>query len=142
MTFIVAFYLPWCRYLEAQELEMPRFHAENRKCVSSDPEVLLHVARFSTGCVDWLTRAFPKQVRMMSTSRLVEKDICDIGSFLRMGDKWSVKFEVRDLGGHLPHFAAGVGLVMKRLLLVAVLPLNFQVGFGGSHDVHPWCTSR
>ena len=50
------------------------------------------------------------------------------------GDKWSLKFDVRDLGGHLDTtfrgwsstLAAGVRLVTSRLVLIFVLPLDFH----------------
>ena len=51
MMFIVALYLPWCRYLEAQGGEMPHLFVDNLDCVSNDPEVLLHAARCTTGYV-------------------------------------------------------------------------------------------
>ena len=46
MMFIVALYLPWCRYLSAQEL-----YADHLKCVSGDSDLLLRAARFTTGYV-------------------------------------------------------------------------------------------
>ena len=49
MIFIVALYLPWCRYLGAQVGVQPQLYADNLKCVSRDPEVLLGAARFTTG---------------------------------------------------------------------------------------------
>ena len=51
MMFIVALYLPWCRYLAAQEGVQPQLYADNLKCVSRDPGVLLRAARFTTGYV-------------------------------------------------------------------------------------------
>ena len=52
------------------------------------------------------------------------------------GDKWSVRFDVRDLGGHLDTtfrgwsstLAAGVRLVLSRSVLIFALPLDFHVG--------------
>ena len=49
------------------------------------------------------------------------------------GDQWSVKFNVRDLGGHLDTTLRGwsstlatrVRLVIARLVLIFVLPLDF-----------------
>ena len=66
------------------------------------------------------------------------------------GDKWSVKFDVRDLGGHLDTifrgwsatFAAGVRLVRSRLVLVFVLPLDFSwTGSCGQVHVFACCSS-
>ena len=50
------------------------------------------------------------------------------------GDRWSVKFDVRDLGGHLDTtfrgwsstLAARVRLVFSRLILIFALPLDFH----------------
>ena len=50
------------------------------------------------------------------------------------GDQWSVKFDVRDLGGHLDTtfrgwsstLAARVRLVLSRLILIFALPLVFH----------------
>ena len=50
------------------------------------------------------------------------------------GDQWSVKFDVWDLGGHLDTtfrgwsstLAARVRLVISRLALIFVLPLDFH----------------
>ena len=40
MMFIVALYLPWCRYLAAQEGVQPQLYADNLKWLSWDPELL------------------------------------------------------------------------------------------------------
>ena len=46
MMFIVALYLPWCRYLSAQVGVQPQLYADNLKCVSRDPDSLLAAARW------------------------------------------------------------------------------------------------
>ena len=51
MMFIVALYLPWCRYLAAHEGVQPQLYADNLKCASRDPDLLLNAARFTTGYV-------------------------------------------------------------------------------------------
>ena len=51
MMFIVALYLPWCRYLSAQAGVQPQLYADNLKCLSRDPDLLLAAARFTTGYV-------------------------------------------------------------------------------------------
>ena len=51
MMFIVALYLPWCRYLAAQGGVQPQLYADNLKCVSRDSGVLLRAARFTIGYV-------------------------------------------------------------------------------------------
>ena len=48
MMFIVALYLPWCRYLAAQVGVQPQLYADNLKCLSRNPDLLLSAARFTT----------------------------------------------------------------------------------------------
>ena len=48
MMFIVALYLPWCRYHSAQVGVRPQLYADNLKCLSRDPELLFRAARFTT----------------------------------------------------------------------------------------------
>ena len=36
MTFVVALYLPWCRYLSDEEGVQPQLHADDLECVSKD----------------------------------------------------------------------------------------------------------
>ena len=48
MMFMVALYLPWCRYLAAQEGVEPQLYADNLKCVSGDPALLLRAVWFTT----------------------------------------------------------------------------------------------
>ena len=40
MMFIVALYLPWCRYLAAQVGVQPQLYSDNLKCLSGDPGLL------------------------------------------------------------------------------------------------------
>ena len=49
MMFVVALYLPWCRFLSAQVEVQPQLYADNLKCVSGDPDLLLSDAGFTTG---------------------------------------------------------------------------------------------
>ena len=68
-----------------------------------------------------------------STSRVVRKDMKD-WVLSQEGDRWSVIYDVRDLGGHLDTtfrgwsatLAARVRLVIARLVLIFVLPLDFH----------------
>ena len=112
----------------------PQLYADNLKCVSRDPGVLLSAARFTTGYVRLVGQepAFSKCV-LMSTSRAVR-------SAMRgwvvsdEGHRWSVKLDVRDLGGPLDTtfhgwssiLASRVRLVIFRLVLVFALPLDFH----------------
>ena len=84
---------------------------------------------------------------LMSTSRVVRSDMRDL-VVTEEGDRWSVKLDVRDLGGHLDStfrgwsatLAARVRLVVARLVLVFALPLDFLCKAQGySVHVYPWC---
>ena len=134
MMFIVALYLPWCRYLSAQVGVEPQLYADNLKCTSRDPGMLLHAARFTTGYVRLVGQEpAPSKCVLLSTSRTVRDDMRN-WVLSQEGDKWSVKFDVRDLGGHLDTtfrglsatLAARVRLVLARLVLVYALPLDFH----------------
>ena len=134
MMFIVALYLPWCRYLSAQVVVQPQLYADNLKCVSRDPDSLLAAARFTTGYVRLVGQEpAPSKCVLLSTSREVRHSMK--GWLLsREGDRWSVRFDVRDLGGHLDTtfrgwsstLAARVRLVLSRLVLIFALPLDFH----------------
>ena len=133
MMFIVALYLPWCRYLSAQVGVQPQLYADNLKCVSGDPDLLLNAARFTTGYVRLVGQEpAPSKCVLLSTSGEVRKDIRDWVLSCE-GDQWTVRFDVRDLGGHLDTtfrgwsstLAVRVRLVISRLVLVFVLPLDF-----------------
>ena len=98
-------------------------YADNLKCVSRDPGLLLNAARFTTGYVRLVGQEpVPSKCVFLSTCRKVRKDMKDWVLSLE-GDKWSVKFDVRDLGGHLDTtfrgwsstLAARVRLVLSRL---------------------------
>ena len=57
MMFIVALYLPWCRYLSAQVCVEPQLYADNLKCTSRDPVLLLHLLGSLLGMFVWLVRS-------------------------------------------------------------------------------------
>ena len=126
MMFIVALYLPWCRYLSAQIGVQPQLYADNLKCLSRSPDLLLHAARFTTQYVRLVGQEIaPSKCVFLSTSREVRKDMRE-WVLSREVDQWSVKFDVRDLGGHLDTtfrgwsstLAARVRLVISRLVLI------------------------
>ena len=134
MMFIVALYLPWCRYLSAQDGVQPQLYADNLKCVSRDPGLLLRAARFATGYVRLVGQELaPRKCVFLSTSRVVRREMRD-WVVTDEGDRWTVKFDVRDLGGHLDTtfrgwsstLAARVRLVLARLLVIFALPLHFH----------------
>ena len=133
--FIVALYLPWCRFLSAQAGGVqPQLYADNLKCVSRSPDLLLHAARFTTKYVRLVGQEpAPSKCVLLSTSREVRHRMK--GWVLSQeGDQWSVRFDVRDLGGHLDTtfrgwsstLAARVRLVLSRLVLIFALPLDFH----------------
>ena len=82
MMFIVALYLPWCKYLGSQVGVQHQLYADNLKCVSRDPEVLLSAARFTTGYA-WLVgqEPAPSKCVLMSTSRAVRSSMRRLGCF-------------------------------------------------------------
>ena len=130
--FIVALYLPWCRYLSAHEGVEPQLYADSLKCVSRDPHLQLRAALFTTGCVRLVGQEpAPGKCVLLSTSRAARKDMKDRVP----SQEGTVKFDVRDLGGHLvttfrgwsATLAAGVRLVLSRLVLISALPLDFHV---------------
>ena len=76
-------------------------YADNLKCLSRDPDLLLAAARFTTGYVRLVGQELaPSKCFLLSTSREVRHNMR--GWLLSQeGDQWSVRFDVRDLGGHL-----------------------------------------
>ena len=76
-------------------------YADNLKCLSRDPGVLWRAARFTTGYLRLVGQEpAPSKCVILSTSREVWRDMED-WVLSDSGDKWSVKFDVRDSGGHL-----------------------------------------
>ena len=138
MMFIVALYLPWCRYLASQEGVQPQLYADNLKCVSRDPGVLLRAARFTTGYVRLVGQEpAPSKCIFLSTSRVVRREMRD-WVVTDEGDRWTVKLDVRDLGGHLDTtfrgwsstLATRVRVAIARLVVVFALPLHFHGRLG------------
>ena len=108
-------------------------YADNLKCVSRDPDLFLAAARFTTGYVRLVGQEpAPGKCVLLRTSREARKSMK--GWVLSQGDQWSVRFDVRDLGGHLDAtfrgwsstLAARVRLVLSRLVLIFALPLDFH----------------
>ena len=103
MVFIVALYLPWCRALESIPGVRPQLYADNLKCVcvSGSPAALLSAARFTNMYISLVgQKAAPKKCVFLSTSKDVRSDMkCWVVS--DAGDQWSVRLDIRDLGGHL-----------------------------------------
>ena len=57
MMFIVALYLPWCRYLSAQDGVHPQLYADNLKCVSRDPGLCFGLLSLLLAMLGWLVRS-------------------------------------------------------------------------------------
>ena len=134
MMFIVALYLPWCRYLGELPDVSPQLYADDLKCVSTRPEQLLRAAQFTSACVRLVGQEpAPSKCILMSTSAVVGRDMKD-WVISDQGEHWSVKLDVRDLGGHLDttFWAWGRSTLVARVLavlrvvrLVSVLPLDY-----------------
>ena len=146
--FIVALYLPWCRYLSAHEgVCEPQLYADSLKCASGDPHLQLRAALFTTGYVRLVGQEpAPGKCVLLSTSRAIRKDMKDWVP----SQEGTVKFDVRDLGGHLDTtcrgwsdtLAATVRLVLSRLVLIFALPLDVHGrGSCGQVCVSPGCSS-
>ena len=112
----------------------PQLYADNLKCVSRDPDLLLSAARFTTGYVRLVGREpAPSKCVLINTSREVKRNVREWVLSLE-GDRWSVRFYVWDLGGHLDTtfrgwsatLATRVRLVISCLVLICVLPLDFH----------------
>ena len=120
--------------MSAQVGVQPQLYADDLKCVSRDPDSFLAAARFTTGYVRLVGQEpAPSKCVLLSTSREVRHSM---KSWLlsQEGDQWSVRFDVRDLGGHLDTtfrgwsstLAARVRLVLSRFILIFALPLDFH----------------
>ena len=149
MVFVVALYLPRCRALESIPGVRPQLYAENLKCVSGSPAALLSAARFTYLYISLVgQKAATQKCVFLSTSRDTRRDMrCWVVS--DAGDKWSVRLDVRDLGGHLDStyraLAAALGFrmaaVISRVRAVAVLPLDFVGRLRVLRTMHAWFTS-
>ena len=57
---------------------VPQLYADNLKCLSGNPDLLLHAARFTTGYVRLVGQEpAPSKCVLLSTSREVRKDMKD-----------------------------------------------------------------
>ena len=76
MMFIVVKNLLWCRYLSAQVGVQPQLYADNLRCVSRDPDLLLSAAPFTTGYVRLVGQEpAPTKCVLLSASREVRHSI-------------------------------------------------------------------
>ena len=101
LMFTIAVYVPWCRYLSALGGVRPQLCADNLKCVASDPALLFRAARFTTGYVRLVVQGLaPRKCVVLGTSREVGKDF-HFWVLSGTGERWTVKFDVRDLDGNI-----------------------------------------
>ena len=64
--------------LRGEERVQPQLYADNLKCVSRDPGLLLHAARFTTGYARIVGQEpAPSKCVLLSSSREVRKDMKD-----------------------------------------------------------------
>ena len=69
---------PGVIYLSAQVGVEPQLYADNLKCTSRDPELLLSAARFTAGYVRLVGQEpAPIKCVLLSTSRVVRRDMKD-----------------------------------------------------------------
>ena len=108
-------------------------YADNLKCVSSDDDDLLEAARFTNTYIRLVGQApAPSKCILLSTSAVVRGLMKD-WVLSDAGDKWSVKLDTRDLGGHLDTtyrrrnatLAGRVLGLLVAVLVVMALPLDF-----------------
>ena len=134
MMFLVALYLPWCRYLGELPDVSPQLYADNLKCVSTRPEQLLRAAQFTSAYVKLVGQEpAPSKCILMSTSAVVRPELKG-WVISDQGDHWTVKLDVLDLGGHLDTtcrawgrtLVAGVLAVLRVVWLVSALPLDYR----------------
>ena len=128
---------PLFQYLHALGGVRPQLCADNLKSVASDPVLLRRAARFTAGYVLLVGQEpAPSKCVLLSTSMVVTKEMCFW--FLSDGEKWTVKFDVLDLGGHIDTslrswattLSARVCVAAKDVKAVAVLPGGFGAKLG------------
>ena len=113
MMFIVALYLPWCRYLAAQVGVQPQLYVDNLKCLSRNPDLLLSAARFTTQYVRLVGQEpAPSKCVLLSTSREVRKDMKD-WVLSQDGDRWPLCLLLIVCGSFGLLFVEWYGLVVS-----------------------------
>ena len=111
----------------------PQLYADNLKCVSSNDDDLYEAAWFTNSYIRLVGQTpAPSKCVLLSTSKVVRTLMrnCILSD---SGDKWSVRLDFWDLGGHLDttylrRACTLVGLVLGLLAAVPVvmaLPLDY-----------------
>ena len=76
MVFIVALYVPWCRYLESLTDVKPQLHADNLKCSAQCPNALFGAARFIARYIrDVGQDVSPGKCVLLGTSKSIRKGL-------------------------------------------------------------------
>ena len=100
MVFVVALYVPWCRYLSNQHGVTPQLYADNLKCTTTDGHSLLAAASFTDQYIRAVGQeASPSKCVLLSTSKATRKSM-KIWIISAGNRSWGTKLDVRDLGGH------------------------------------------
>ena len=85
MVFIVALYVPWCRYLESLSDVKPQLYADNLKCSAQCLNALFDAAGFTARYVRAVGQdVSPAKCVLLSTSKSVRKAMKLCGTFLGM----------------------------------------------------------
>ena len=101
MVFIVALYVPWCRYLSNQHGVAPQLYADNLKCTTTDGQALLAAARFTDRYIRAVGQeASPSKGVLLSTSKATRRKMKN-WIFLLEIEVGGTELDIRDLGGHL-----------------------------------------
>ena len=136
MMFIVALYLPWCLGLAEMAGVFPQLYADNLKCVSYGEAELLAAAQFTSRYIRLVGQeADPSKCVLLCTSagtraRMKTWDISGAG------DCWTVRLDMRDLGGHLDSTYRGrAGTLADR-----ILPVRASCKAAGSLPLGLWGT--
>ena len=110
----------------------PQLYADNLKCVSSSDVDLLESVRFTTKYIRLVGQTpAPSKCVLLSTFKVV-RSLMEGWVLSDSGDRWSVKLDVRDLGGHLDttlrhrtsSLAGRVSGLLSAVLVVMTLPLD------------------
>ena len=109
---------------------------------------MFRAAKFTTGYVRLVGQEpAPSKCVFLSTSRGVRKEMRG-WVVSDEGDRWTVKLDVRDLGGHLDTtfrgwsstLATRVRVAISRLVLFFCFASSFSWSFGYSSEyVYSWC---
>ena len=125
IVFLVALYLPQCRALESISGVRPQLFSDSLKFVFGSSAALLSAAKFTNLNVKLVGQdAAPERCVLPSTSKRVRADMRN-WLVSDAGDKWSVRPDVRDSGGHFDATTrakvATLGCRVSRILRIPTL---------------------